>query len=182
MKDVLSEATGLGRTGPDPRDPGALDAVVATDALDVFVSEHYPRLIRLAALVCRSVDEAEDAVQASLERAWRKRASLKDPTSLRPWLDRIVVREAIRTKGRRLTTANNIQLDAGGRERTDDTAALHIAFEQLSAEQRAAVVLHLYMGYPVTTTAEMLGVPVETVRSRLRLARERLRQLLAEEG
>ena len=39
-----------------------------------FVLEHHARLIRLAALVTRSVAQAEDAVQAAFERGWRHRA------------------------------------------------------------------------------------------------------------
>ena len=162
--------------------PAAAIAGTASDRLEAFVSEHYGRLIRLAALVGRSVDEAEDTVQAALERAWRRRDALRDPASLRPWLDRIVVREAIRTTHRRLTTVDELVLDRHGAETTDAMTALRIAFEQLSPDHRAAVVLHLYMGYPVAETAAMLGARTETVRSRLRLARERLRHLLAEEG
>src|SRR6186997_2604333 len=80
-------------------EPEAVSAVVQLDPgaeLHDFVFEHHGRLIRLAALVTRSVDDAEDAVQAAFERAWRHRATLTDPSRLRPWLDRIVVREAIR--------------------------------------------------------------------------------------
>ena len=80
-------------------EPEAVSAVIQLDhavELHDFVFEHHSRLIRLAALVTRSIDEAEDAVQAALERAWRHRSSLTDPSRLRPWLDRIVVREAIR--------------------------------------------------------------------------------------
>jgi RNA polymerase sigma-70 factor (ECF subfamily) len=51
----------------------------------------------------------------------------------------------------------------------------------LSAPQRAAIVLHLHMGYSVDETAMLLGVPRETVRSRLRLARARLRDALGED-
>lgn len=49
-----------------------------------------------------------------------------------------------------------------------------------SAAQRAAIVLHLYLGYSVQETADLLDVPVETVRSRLRLARARLRGALTD--
>jgi RNA polymerase sigma-70 factor (ECF subfamily) len=166
--------------------PGDLDAPSATtssdSALGAFVSEHYARLIRLATLVCHSVDEAEDAVQSGLERAWRRRGTLNDPTRLRVWLDRIVVREAIRAKGRRLTTMQSIATGAVDRHSPDEWAGLRIAFAQLSREQRAVVALHLYLGYTVAATAELIGSPTETIRSRLRLARDRLRHLLADEG
>jgi RNA polymerase sigma-70 factor (ECF subfamily) len=52
------------------------------------------------------------------------------------------------------------------------------AFERLPADQSAVVVLHHYLAYPVAEIAEMLGVPLETVRSRLRLAMRRLREEL----
>jgi len=42
------------------------------------------------------------------------------------------------------------------------------------------IALHLYAGYSVVETAEAVGAPVETVRSRLRLARERMRRQLEE--
>jgi RNA polymerase sigma-70 factor (ECF subfamily) len=151
--------------------------------LTSFVAEHYARLIRLAALVTHSVDEAEDAVQAALERAWRNRGTLNDQSRLRPWLDRIVVREAARTAHARRARIRPLQIPAAFETNPgDDRAALRTAFAALSVDHRATVVLHLYQGYSVPQTAEILGVPVETVRSRLRVARDRLRQLLADEG
>ena len=59
-------------------------------------------------------------------------------------------------------------------------AALRHAFESLPAAQRAVVALHLYLGYSIVETAEMVGAPLETVRSRLRLAREQMRFQLSE--
>jgi RNA polymerase sigma-70 factor (ECF subfamily) len=154
----------------------------AAAGLDAFVAEHYPRLIRLAALVGQSTDDAEDAVQLALERAWRNRAKLQDPERLRPWLDRIVVREAARVASRR---RSGIRLVVPAPSPTynpgDQWAALRTAFAQLTPEHRAVVVLHLYRGYTVPETANLLGVPTETVRSRLRHARGRLRHLLGEE-
>jgi RNA polymerase sigma-70 factor (ECF subfamily) len=166
-------------------EPEAVGAVVQLDpavALHDFVYEHHGRLIRLAALVTRSVDEAEDAVQAAFERAWRHRASLTDPSRLRPWLDRIVVREAIRGARRREhTLANELQVPLD-RDTSHETAAVHQALDQLAPGHRAVVVLHLYAGYTVADTAAALKIPIETARSRLRVARDQLRHLLAEEG
>src|SRR5262245_55583062 len=71
--------------------------------LEAFVVEHYDRLLRLARLVCRDAVDATDAVQAALEQAWRHWGDLRDPERRRPWLDRIVVREAIRVSRRRRT-------------------------------------------------------------------------------
>lgn len=154
--------------------------IAAADELDAFVTEHYGRLIRLAGLVCHDLNEAEDAVQSALERAWRRRATLVDATRMRPWLDRIVVNEAIRSRGRPRPTVVDLASTAG-QARADEWAGLRMAFSRLSNEQRAVVVLHLYAGYSLADTAGLVGAPLETVRSRLRLARQHLRQLLAED-
>ena len=154
--------------------------MTVADELEAFVTEHYGRLIRLAGLVCHDLQEAEDAVQAALERAWRRRATLADAERMRPWLDRIVVNEAIRTRRGPRPTVVDLAATAGP-ARADEWAGLRMAFARLSNEQRAVVVLHLYAGYSLADTAELVGAPLETVRSRLRLARRHLRQLLAEE-
>ena len=160
-----------------------------------FVAAHYPRLIRLAGLICRDAIDSEDAVQAGLERAWQRRESLVDPTRLAAWLDRIVVREAIRLGrdkrslrerlGRMLGDHEDIELGVAHTEPDLGSAvtsrdALRHAFESLPAAQRAVVALHLYLGYSIAETAVMVGAPLETVRSRLRLAREQMRFQLSE--
>ncbi|HEX4981592.1 MAG TPA: sigma-70 family RNA polymerase sigma factor [Ilumatobacteraceae bacterium] len=159
------------------------------DQLAAFFDAHYERMVRLAGLVCRSGVLAEDAVQAAMEQAWRRRASLREPDRMRWWLDRIVVREAIRLNRRpwwsRLTATHadehaSLLPDPAG-ETTPHRVALVAAFEMLTPEQRAACVLHLHLGYGVAETAELMGAGVETTRSRLRLARQRLRAELSED-
>lgn len=175
----------------------ASDAGAAARAFEAeiaaFVGAHYPRLIRLAGLICRDAIDSEDAVQAGLERAWRHREDLLDPASLAAWLDRIVVREAIRLGRDKRSLAARLLRDpreieiAVSRRRdepgstAETRAALRRAFEALPAAQRAVVALHLYLGYSVQETAELVGAPLETVRSRLKLARRQLQFQLAEE-
>jgi RNA polymerase sigma-70 factor (ECF subfamily) len=167
-------------------EPG--DLVDAT--LEGFVVEHYDRLIRLARLICRDGSDAADAVQVALEQAWRRRSSLRNDRSLRQWLDRIVVREAIRVNrsrtswfGRLLATGSSVGwIEPADASSLDLPAwsALRTAFAALSADQRAVIALHLYAGYSVAETADLVGAPLETVRSRLRLAKDRLRTQLGE--
>jgi RNA polymerase sigma factor (sigma-70 family) len=59
-------------------------------------------------------------------------------------------------------------------------AALKVAFAELTPGHRAVVALHLYAGYSVEETARTLKIPADTVRSRLRAARKRLRQEMSE--
>lgn len=158
-----------------------------------FVRQHHPRLIRLAALVCHNIADAEDAVQAGLEQAWRRRQTLRDPQKLSAWLDRIIVREAIRLDRRESSFISRLfpgprEIDLEHGHPTDEVGssvtardAIRIAFEALPAAQRAVVALHLYAGHSMPETAEIIGVSLETARSRLRLARKRLRTQLGED-
>lgn len=174
------------RVATDASVPGAASV---EDQLAAFFEAHYLRMVRLAGLVCRSGVVAEDAVQAAMEQAWKGRSSLRDSDRMRWWLDRIVVREAIRMNRRpwwsRLTDTDtderaSLLPDPAG-ETTPQRLALTAAFDALTPEQRAACVLHLHLGYGVNETAELMGAGVETTRSRLRLARQRLRADLSED-
>lgn len=175
--------------------PGQIATDETADVLDdvrlgAFVREHYERLTGLARLVCRDSSEASDAVQAGLERAWRRRADLRDPAALRPWLDRIVVREALQVDRRRRSIIGrwfsgpreiDVDIEDPRASGSDDMADLRTAWADLPAVQRAALALHLYVGYSVAETADIVDAPIETVRSRLRLGRERLRAALGDE-
>jgi RNA polymerase sigma-70 factor (ECF subfamily) len=127
-----------------------------------------------------------------MEQAWRRRHTLNDPARVRPWLDQIVVREAIRLNRRpwwaRLAARPRAGEDTSPSEPVDPRGgadpmwvALLVAFDRLPAEQRAAVALHLYEGYSVEETADLMSATIETTRSRLRLARTKLRRELGEE-
>jgi RNA polymerase sigma-70 factor (ECF subfamily) len=159
---------------------------VELGSLDAFVRTHYPRLVQLAGLITRDADQAQDAVQAALERAWRKRDHVRDPAILRSWLDRIVAREAIRqTRGSGLASlfrgeATDWTAFPAALPEPAEMATLREALGRLSPDHRAVIALHLYAGYSVDETARALEVPFDTVRSRLRAARERLRRELAE--
>lgn len=165
------------RAGLERRD------ATTTPTLEELVAENYDRLLRVAVLICADRADAEDAVQVALERAWRHGQALRDPDRLPAWLHRIVVREAIRLEHRRrgllgrwLAPPREIPVGPspeGGRD-----LDLQAALGDLSVEQRAALVLHYYAGYSVAETAELSGVPLETARSRLRVARDRLRAAL----
>lgn len=156
------------------------------DTLEAFVAVHYRRLVRLAGLVSLDTAEAQDAVQNALIRAWRSHHRLRDRSRTKPWLDAIVVREAIRLNGRRrswlqrLVRHDDIEMPTNA---LPSGASLDLAagLAALPAPQRAAVALHYEAGYSVAEVAQLLEIPLETVRSRLRLARQRLRRDLSED-
>ena len=148
---------------------------------EAMLEVRYPSLLRLAVLVARNRSDAEDAVQAALERAWRSRAQLRQPERLDGWLHRIVVREVLRRETspwRRLVRGagpTDLSWIPARAEDHDLRPTIGRALARLPPPQRAVVVLHHYAGYRVDEVAEIVDAPIETVRSRLRLAMARLR-------
>ena len=149
-----------------------------------MLEDRYLELLRLAVLMARDLTEAQDALQTALERGWRGRDQLRDAARLDPWLRRIVVREVIRRQtspwARLTRPATVVDLSCLVSRERDSDLGLDVlgAIARLPVAQRAVVVLHHYAGYPVDEISTITGAPVETVRSRLRLAMARLREEL----
>jgi RNA polymerase sigma-70 factor (ECF subfamily) len=134
--------------------------------------------------ILRDLDAAEDAVQRALLDIWRDLPLLRDIDRFDAWAYRLVVRASLDEARQRRRHAHVRELlpegpaipDSSGSIATRD--ALDSAFERLSPEHRAVVVLHHYAGFPLTEIAAILGVPYGTVGSRLHYALRELRAAL----
>ena len=143
------------------------------------------RLFVVAHRILRDVGRAEDAVQQTLVTAWRELPGLRDIERFEAWIHRILV-HACYAEAKRASkwSANVVILSMDGPATSDPTVdvvtrdALDRAFGRLPAEQRAAFVLHHHLGWSVREIAENLGVPTETIKSRLRYATSTLRAAL----
>ena len=136
-------------------------------------------------MILRDEALAEDATQETFLKAWRQIGSLRDEEP-GPWLMRIASNEAISAYRRRhrfqALTERFGRLGGAKREvSTEDRMDLARALDQLGADQRAAVVLHYYQDLSVEETAKTLNVPVDTMKSRLKTALRRLRELTGAE-
>lgn len=140
------------------------------------------RLLVVAFRILRDVDIAEDAVQQTIVTAWRELPTLRDPDRFSAWLYRMLVNTCY-TETRR-TRRSNTSIRALTAERSsrpdellsiDDRDQLERAFRRLPPEQRAVFVLHHHLGMRQTEIAEMLDIPVGTVKSRLHYASSILR-------
>ena len=156
------------------------------EAFDALASAAYSRLYAIARRILRDGYAAEDAVQDALVRAWRDLWGLRDPGAFDAWLHRLLVRSCAdvqrRTWKSRLEVAvDDIDPPVGPDEvsRLMDRDALDRAFDRLSFEQRAVVVLTHYAGLTGPEVAEILGIPVGTVASRLHYALRAMRAEIA---
>lgn len=143
------------------------------------------RLFAIAHRILRDVGRAEDAVQQTLVTAWRDLPALRDTDRFEAWLHRILV-HACYAEAKRASkwSANVVGLPIEGPATRDDAQdivtrdALDRGFRRLPPEQRAAFVLRHYLGWSVAEIAANIGVPAETIRSRLRYATSTLRAAL----
>ena len=143
----------------------------------------------IAYRILRDVERAQDAVQQAFLLAWRELPKLRDAERFEVWLHRLVVNacyEEFRRHRRWSANVRTLPIDGpGGPDQTvsiDDRDALERAFGRLSPEHRAVVVLHHHAGLPLAEIAEVSGVPVGTVKSRLHYATRTLRESLADDG
>ena len=137
-------------------------------------------LYRICYSILREPCDREDAVQAALEKAWRRRHSLRDERYLRTWLTRILINECydICRKQKREAPGEIPERAAP----PDADGELHGALLKLPEELRTPIVLHYMEGYGVGEIASALRLSQGTVKSRMRRARLLLKQLLSEEG
>ena len=146
-----------------------------------------PRLRRFGRTLARHREDADDLVQIALERALTRIDQWQPGTRLDSWMFRIMQNAWIdETRARERRGQTFVAEEEGehvGVSATDaqiDTIAVRKAVAQLNDDQRAVVGLVLVEGLPYKEAAEVLGVPVGTVTSRLARAREALQALLDE--
>ena len=144
------------------------------------------RCYAVAYRILRDVERAQDAVQQAFLLAWRELPRLRNAERFEVWLHRLVVNacyEEFRRYRRWSTNVRALPVDgpAGPDESIsiDDRDALERAFRRLSPEHRAVVVLHHHAGFPLASIAEVAGIPLGTVKSRLHYATRILREALA---
>jgi RNA polymerase sigma-70 factor (ECF subfamily) len=157
-----------------------------------LVMPHLDRLLGFAARRTRSSAEAEDAVQEACVRAWLGFAGLRDPAKVRPWLYcilRAVLADNCERDGRRQRLVSITRLEdehealVGG----DDDAVLvevdgrltseviRAALADIPEDFATAVEMHDIDGFKYQEIADILGIPIGTVMSRI----SRGRRLLA---
>ena len=140
------------------------------------------RLDAAARLILRDAELARDAVQEAMVRAWRDLPGLRDPDRFEAWLHRLTVHACIdvaRHRRRRVIEVALSPLDdppvADSSALVADRDLLDRALRRLEPEQRAVIVLRFYLELSLLETADALGVPLGTAKSRLHRALAQMR-------
>jgi RNA polymerase sigma factor (sigma-70 family) len=149
-----------------------------------------PRLRRFARTITRHREDADDLVQLAIERALQRLGQWQPGTRLDSWMF-MIIRNAwideVRSRSRRDAVflpeeaGENVGQAVGDWpvDRQHRRIDVQRAMEQLNEDQRMAVGLVLVEGLPYKEAAEVLGVPIGTLTSRLARARDTLQAILS---
>jgi RNA polymerase sigma-70 factor (ECF subfamily) len=145
-----------------------------------LLARETPRLRRFAIAMTGSVEQGDDLVQDTLERALRKQNQWRRESSVRAWLFTILYRTHLNQVKRRRTEQASVSAMARS-EATPPNQDSHVemlnmaaALRTLSPDQRDAVLLVGLEGLAYDEAARVMGVPVGTLKSRLYRGREAL--------
>jgi RNA polymerase sigma-70 factor (ECF subfamily) len=176
---------------PDPADDSLIVALAERD-LGALASlyDRYSRLsYALAYRILGDGESAEDVVHDAFISAWRGAASYRrERGNVRGWLLSIVHHRAVDVL-RRKTAFRPAPLEAASERPSDDDTAetaernvehqtVREALEALPPAQRRTIELAYFGGYTHVELAELMGVPLGTVKGRMRIGLQKLRRAL----
>jgi RNA polymerase sigma-70 factor, ECF subfamily len=164
-------------------------------AFGVLVRRYQDRLYNTVYRQLDNAEDAQDVVQEAFLNAYQSLDSFKGHSEFFTWLYRIAVNTAISLKRKQRVT---LSIDAGrngehsiepldgseysrpgqGLERAEEERRVQEALNRLSPEHRMVLILKDMEGQKYETMAEILEVPIGTIRSRLHRARAELRDIL----
>ena len=168
-----------------------------TSSFDLLVEEHYTRVYNTALRMLSDPDSAADATQAVFVRTFRSLEGFRGDSSFSTWLYRITVNvclDELRNRPQEPVSLtfvgdndeepeersipDNCTEPAACVVRDERQRVVHEAIQQLPAEYRVVLVLYDLNGFSYKDTAQVLGIPVGTVKSRLNRARGALKEVL----
>ena len=162
------------------------------DAFEEIVRARMDAVFRLTYAILGDEADARDAAQETFVTAWRQLGSLRDPDRFDAWFQRIAVNaarmthRARRRRGVREIPSSRIagvaSLPSTASHAERDARTLDVALGHLELDQRTILALHHLEGRPIAELAEILSIPVGTVKSRLHAARKALQAAIDAEA
>ena len=159
------------------------------DAGESLVDRYQKRLFTLALRMTGDVQDAEDVTQTVFLNAFLKLRSYDARYKFFSWIYRMTVNESLNVLKRRKRSvtleeedeipAPDASADEGREAEAQDRVGK--ALQSLGPNDRAVVVLRHFLFFSYEQIADVLEISVQTVKSRLYTARERLRDMLREQ-
>jgi RNA polymerase sigma-70 factor (ECF subfamily) len=169
-----------------------------TAAFGELVCRYQDRLFNTVYRLLDNAEDAQDVVQEAFLSAYQSLDNFKGDSQFYTWLYRIAFNTAIslRRKQRMVLSMHSTRQTGGAvepldaseysqpehaLEKAEEDRRIHHALSRLSPEHKAVLIMKDMEGQKYETMAEVLGVPIGTIRSRLHRARLEMRELLRQE-
>lgn len=154
-------------------------------AFEVFLSRYEKRIFAYLATVVRSREEAEDLTQETFLRVYKNRSAIDSARNVKSWLYTIATNAAYDwfRKKKHIPELFVIDDDEAGFETADDNDtyknienadAVERALGRLKPEYRTCILLYYYEQFSYEEIASQLALPVNTVKTHLRRAKQQL--------
>ena len=158
---------------------------------ELLMRRHNPRVYRAARAILHDAGEAEDVMQDAYVRAYEHLGEFEGRARFSTWLTRIAVNEALsrvrrskrfdslesHTEDSSMSTEDGLSPEQQASD-VEMRSALETAVAKLPDDFRSVFVLRAVEGMSGAETAECLGIPEDTVKTRLHRARGRLQEML----
>ena len=158
--------------------------------MDQYIKKYGKRLYGLCMTLCADRHEADDLYQDTWVKVIRSIDSFDVTKDFEPWLTRLCV-NTYRDKLRRLSRSPFLNFSSNDAKdavfstipapEREDYSDLYEAIDQLPEKLRLAIILFYFEDMDISKTAETLGIPPGTVKSRLNKARKLLKEVLTDE-
>lgn len=180
----MRHSKALSGTAIDSKEaPGTLIKRTMTDEQFIeLVEQHRKILYKVASSYCRNPDDRRDLMQEITVQLWQSIHRYDPAQRFSTWMYRVAINVAIsfyrthRTRSERTVPIEGSVLALAAPEReSDDLRLLRKFIDQLDELNKALVLLYLD-GYPYETIAEVLGISLTNVATKLNRVKERLRR------
>ena len=193
-KEIIAPCDGASKSTPKLSDETLLRAIAGGDkhAMQVLYGRHNVRVYRFVLRLIADASLAEDVVSEVFLDVWRRAASFKAKSQVSTWLMAIARHKALSAlRGRsheqlddRAMTAIVDPADDAETitDNLDREAIIRKCLSQLSEIHKEVLDLAYYHEKSIGEVAEIVGVPVNTVKTRMFYARKRMETMLATAG
>lgn len=154
------------------------------DKIVQYILENQNKLYRLAYCYVNNKEHALDIVQNAIVKALENSGSLRNPNAVNTWMYRIVVNEAvsfIRKQNREIVCEpTELKEEVYYEPAYEHGLSLYMEIHKLPQDLQTIIMLHFYEGLTLKEISSVTGVNLNTVKSRLYSALDKLKKLMRE--
>ena len=150
-----------------------------------LIEENKVYFFNIAIAILKNESDAGDAIGEMVMIGFREIKNLRKAEFFRTWMTRILINECnkiLRTRGRIIPFDNNINAEEEPVVNNEEIIDLKIAVNLLDSKLKDVVILFYYNGLSLKEISKILKIPVGTVKSRLSVAKQKLYNILSNEG